>query len=129
MVHWKQDNEELIRITVGVRDYVESKLIENPQLLVSGVMINPDSLEYVLEQNTFSDQIKKLPNDFYFDLFRNTSHHLACITQTRPELLPCLKMLLKVTKENFQNEDMKTINGLIMNVRKTRNQNYVTTWH
>lgn len=59
-------------------------------------MINSDPEGYFLEQNAYSSQIEKIPEDCDFYLVSATRHRLAWITQTRPEILAGIDILSQI---------------------------------
>lgn len=91
--------ETFMKLTGKLPEEFDSRSKEFPPLLFSGVTVNPDPLDYFLEQNKY---LEKLPGDFDFNLFRTTRHRLACITQKRQKILAGVKTLSQVTKEKVQ---------------------------
>lgn len=81
-------------------------------------MINPDPLDYFLEQNKNSEKVDKLRSDCDFNVLMTFRHRLAVITQTSPEILAIVNNLSQVTKTHFLEEENKIINGLIKYIRK-----------
>lgn len=74
-------------------------------------------MDVFLEPTKYTEQIEKLTNSCAFYLFRDTSHLLSWITQTRPELLAGVNILSQVASETIQDEDVKLINELIKHIK------------
>lgn len=110
--------DEFLTLTDKIAEEFESKPRESPPFQFAGVQIDNDPQGYVLEQHKYTEQIDKLKLDCSFEEFRTTRHRLACITQTRPEILAEVNILSQVTAETFEKKDVKAVNKLIKHVRE-----------
>lgn len=106
-------SEAFMKLTDKIPEELDKKLKEFHPLLFHGITIYPDHLGYFSEQNKYLEKIDQLPRDRGLDLFRTTRHRLEWITETRPELHAGVNILSQVTEENFREEDIKIIIGLI----------------
>lgn len=94
-------DQEFMIFTDNIPEKLESEPRKFQPFVFAGVTIDNDKSGSFLEQTKCSEQIRKIPSECDFDLFRITRHRLAMITETRPESFAGVNFLWHVAKETF----------------------------
>lgn len=114
-------NYESMTFTNRIPEEWNSKPIDFPSFMFARVMVNQDSTEVLHEQITYS-KTRQVTKKLWLDLFITTRRRLAWIIQRRPEMLSGVKILSsQVTKEKFQDSNVKIKNGLMEQMKQNPN--------
>lgn len=83
----------------------------------AGINIKKEGKNYILNQESFANNIQSLSTDCAFSTFRERRHELAWLTHTRPDLCAAVGFLPQITEKQFNRAAVKLANNTIKNAR------------
>lgn len=109
-------NKHLQKLVDLIPEIFEPKPIQFIPFLFDGSNILKKNRQYFLEETSNGTVFMELSMDATFDEFRITMHKLAWLWNRSPEIVAGVDILSAVVLENYNPDDIKTINKLMQHV-------------